>query len=793
MSIESAILALSPVDYFPMSETSGASAQNLGSSGNNWSSYDSDVVLANEVFVGDSPFPYFSATSSQCGLSVGIDTPNTYPQWTCTGFFKPGAMTGGRQYIWNSYTQFNHRSPCLFLDDDSSIRVELSDVSNPAVVSEVSSAPNFITSGQVYYFVIHYDGVNVRLDINQVTIGSASVNAFIGGVDSATIFGTDTVGSGAPYRGHLAHFAVFNSALTQQELDSIYVAAYPTQDIEAMQGGQAAEVSAQKLLNSIIALQGLQQSLASAIPAQTATIKAEQTPDQTAQIAATVIKPPSYVWGVQASQQTEIGTVSVGGYDKFYFATAGLTTTADSTPAHFEIPPTLKNPGNFKNEIDIKNFGVVTPSIGTITISNLNGEYDELLTRGIDGQSVTLYRGKRKSNFPGEFQKVLVATASGVSGTLEEIRVTLRNNIELLNRPYLTKRFSGVGGAEGDAGVQGQLRQAHIGEIKYLPPILIDSQKLIYLVSDSPARKDHFLAYDGGVPIYQAQKYGSVLEMESVAPAPGQVRFLAPYAGPIYMRLGSAPAYDLRVRIIDIYHLTAVPDYAKVVNIVGNHLAADKIGELIDERVSGRLVRDDETVMSILSDFCKRQFVCAWVTNLNKLFCERFASDPDASTGDDFVLNKHNIISMSIRPTLPAKRVALNFGETFPSYVAPAATPLIKQDMTKSPWMSSQTIDIPGAASKHALAKEVSVNSKNWDHSLTSISAELADVIKKIYNEHIIVDVKVEDTPELLNVNINDVGMLKIDRFDFENGSKFTVIGVRRDFAQNSFFLSLWR
>lgn len=147
-----------------------------------------------------------------------------------------------------------------------------------------------------------------------------------------------------------------------------------TGTVTAVQGSQTAEGDAQKT--------GTDAGTGTAVAVQSS---------QTATVAATNTDPDNYVLAVQGSQRA-VGTITTAGEnEKYYFATKGFTTNTYSTPAGQEIPPTLKNPGNFKREINIENFGVVKPSFGEIVISNLDGIHDSFVTKNVDGQKATLY------------------------------------------------------------------------------------------------------------------------------------------------------------------------------------------------------------------------------------------------------------------------------------------------------------------------------------------------------------------------------------------------------------------
>lgn len=142
----------------------------------------------------------------------------------------------------------------------------------------------------------------------------------------------------------------------------------------AVQGSQTAEITAEK----------------TGTDAASATVVAVQS-SQTASVTASTTDPDDYCLAVQGEQRAVVAANTIGDNNFNYFATKGFTTSLGSTPAGEEIPPTLKNPGNFSKSLNLDNFGVVRPSFGEFVISNLDGAHDDLVDKKIQGQPVTLY------------------------------------------------------------------------------------------------------------------------------------------------------------------------------------------------------------------------------------------------------------------------------------------------------------------------------------------------------------------------------------------------------------------
>lgn len=152
-----------------------------------------------------------------------------------------------------------------------------------------------------------------------------------------------------------------------------------SQPIVAVQGSQTAEVEAEKTGTS------------AAVSDDPGTIAVQGHQYAVADDEGTSSDPDDYCIAVQGEQRAVAVANTIGDNNFNYFATKGFTTSAGSTPAGEEIPPTLKNPGNFSKALNIDDFGVIRPSFGEIVISNLDGTHDDLLTKKIQGQPATLY------------------------------------------------------------------------------------------------------------------------------------------------------------------------------------------------------------------------------------------------------------------------------------------------------------------------------------------------------------------------------------------------------------------
>ncbi len=57
--------------------------------------------------------------------------------------------------------------------------------------------------------------------------------------------------------------------------------------------------------------------------------------------------------------------------------------------------------------------------------------------------------GEQGAAYPSEFTTVFVGTMEGVTMDFREVRIRLRDNLKMLEKPVLNETFLGTGGVEG--------------------------------------------------------------------------------------------------------------------------------------------------------------------------------------------------------------------------------------------------------------------------------------------------------------------------------------------------------
>lgn len=266
---------------------------------------------------------------------------------------------------------------------------------------------------------------------------------------------------------------------------------------------------------------------------------------------------------------------SDGSTQTFLFSTQGFSTGAADTPSNTKVKPFLSNPGSLKRDLfsEARVTGAIKPNYGNVVLRNPvqtkggSGELDAWVDYGLAGTRIKCYWGVPGDAYPGSWKLVYVAYCHSFLADVNELVFRLRDQLQLLDNPLAAEGFLGSGGLEGNGGIS-KPKQWVSGDPGFITPILVDYAKQIYLVQvngcfnpdlylTNPTPINNFDVFEGGVEIDRAQpNYSSAADILANSPAAGTVRyFFGPanplmvgwFDGPVYFRLGSPPANDLRV------------------------------------------------------------------------------------------------------------------------------------------------------------------------------------------------------------------------------------------------------
>lgn len=523
--------------------------------------------------------------------------------------------------------------------------------------------------------------------------------------------------------------------------------------------------------------------------------------------------------------EMEFTTDVDGSTDTFYAGSSGYFTKSGDVPANTHIPGTLKSAGSLKRELfsGARITGSVRPSYGIITINNADGEYDAFVGYGTGGK-VTVRWGPENGAYPGDYETVYIAYVFSIVADVSELQIRLRDRLQLLDKPIASQTFAGTGGVEGNGGVS-KRKQFVSQDPGFIPPVLVDINKQMYFLQstgDGGLRNEYltaaytdtalFAVLDGGVVITRAADYASEADLLATSPSAGEVRFwwgedstmAAGWKnGPVYFRVGSPPAYELRVLAAGYPNDEDFTRYGSVyggfssgvVALRAGIVAADLSGT--DEMSIAQAFVDDETTYgqvldnagSIINSFYGFNRLDKWYSKILRdpesedPYYGTFvagASDPTTSL---FTFNRHLFRDLRRIPVegmeSPIGDVTYNTGKTWPTQVAGAASDRVRDYLTRPQWYDTfgGRNDATFLAQPGALTATVQVNARAFPNSFSKQIA--IERYFALFGGHR--DFYTFTTPlraDLLALDLHDVVTLQINRFGLNAGKKFRIVNI---------------
>jgi hypothetical protein len=481
---------------------------------------------------------------------------------------------------------------------------------------------------------------------------------------------------------------------------------------------------------------------------------------------------------------------AIGTLQSWYFTDGrGWVTRPTDTPPRTHIAPRLMSGGYFRREMFAGDglFGAVRAGWGEFVIANADGEWlgavdHEGTQYGWDGQAFALWAGDEDGDFPADFTQVGAGSIRSVKLGLQTASVVIRDDMDRLNKPVLTRTFLGTGALEGDASLAGKRAARSFGDTLPVPCTLVDAAKLIYHVCDgisaTPASAG---AHDGGVSLTMGAVYASTADLNATAPTAGQARFYG--GGPCYVRLGSSPAYDvscapsqIRIDAGSAVWLSQLAVDAGIAGALGSVIG-------VEDHVP---IDSSDTYLQVMARQCKSE--PAWF-GFDALGTFTAGTIDDPSGGSPvYTLRESGILSIerSAPPGLdvPVWRVQTKgrrnwmFGRT----LAGGAPGYMRRQ-----WYSSASASDVAVQTVHALAGDMSIESPRY----SSGGAQAFLDLHKLDRDFLRVVVPMSRAV-LAAIDLGDCVEVKHSRFGMSAGKKFLAVGIENNYGARTVTFSLW-
>ena len=186
---------------------------------------------------------------------------------------------------------------------------------------------------------------------------------------------------------------------------------------------------------------------------------------------------------------------------RIYAATREFITKPTDTPANVPFYGTIQKALRLdRSIISGSGFGAVTSGWGEMELINLEGDYDNLISEyAVDGRAVTVKVGEEGSAYDS-FVTLYEGTAAGWHVEEDVLRLNIRDNAYLIEKPAAATIYAGTGGVEGLDDLKGKRKPRAFGDLRNVAPPLIGMVPVfqLYQVNDGPV--DAITAvYDRGV------------------------------------------------------------------------------------------------------------------------------------------------------------------------------------------------------------------------------------------------------------------------------------------------------
>lgn len=481
----------------------------------------------------------------------------------------------------------------------------------------------------------------------------------------------------------------------------------------------------------------------------------------------------------------------------FYYSTHGFRTLPTDTPANTWVEPRILNLGKLRRELfsGARLTGAVRPSGATLRLNNDDGGLDAWIDYGISGSQAVYYWGEIGAAFPDDYEIVQILYIQSFKLDFSEVAVGLRDRLYLLDKPVVTSTFLGTGGIEG-TGVASKKKQWVAEDPGYFPPIVVDVTKQIYFVQDTGpgSLSSFFQCFEGGVEISRDTDYASEAALTSATdPDPGTCKFwFGPSGdGPVYVRLGTPPTYEIRIFGLGYQADDTSWSFAALCRRAGLDDVTGSAGV-----VGARLVDDDSTYLEVM-EASSAKYVQFFGFGRLDVFTVGSLAEPDEATSEHtFTVDNARDFRREAPSGMeaPVWQVTMNAGKTWPTQFQDAASDTMKDYLSRDPWWTSFTGSSSATllANPGAIAAEVST--PNRDIQNTFAQTNFINRYLSLFGgrRDFMVLKSTKFTSAMLAIDLHDTVEVQIPRMQCDNGRFFRVVTIDIDWSVPEITFGLW-
>lgn len=444
-------------------------------------------------------------------------------------------------------------------------------------------------------------------------------------------------------------------------------------------------------------------------------------------------------------------------------------------------------------------------SAGYIELAN-TGRLDSWLNYGFDGRRFVIARLGQPARYANR-RTVFTGTMIGLdaSNAWTKLRIKVRDRLQELDRPLLTVRYAGTTTstgptAEGNEDLKDTLKPMIFGTVRNITPKLVNPYDLIWQVSNSSVAS--IAVKWGGQALAYA---GDQLTIEALQSASIPTAQYATCLSQGLFRSANSPSTVVTADVVEGSSAAnrSVAQIARRMlqyyGVTDLDLASFTNADAFNDAGAGIYIDNDTTALTLVSGMLD-SLGYAVVPDLTGAYGVVMLREPAGLT---------STASFDLNDVASGQSLALLSGPGDEGEGVPAFSMELTYDRNWTQLDLSQVAGILTDAEKDALAEKDKTtsavdNTVKTAHPLAAAlskdtylatsadaQAEVARLLAlyKVRRDRIAVTI---DDVAGENVELGDCVTLTLNRFGFDSGKKFLVLGRREEFRTRTVTLNLW-
>jgi hypothetical protein len=300
---------------------------------------------------------------------------------------------------------------------------------------------------------------------------------------------------------------------------------------------------------------------------------------------------------------------AAGALQTLYLSDADFITEPSDTPANTAFLSRLKNSGTIGLHVysDGKTGGASKLETGTITVANIDGEFDHWKDFSFDGRPLVIRSGTGGA-YPSAFGVVFTGTVESVEVTWDLLIIRLRDKQFIFDRPVAATRYAGTNvGPLGLEGTSADLKDKPKPWTRGAPPNIpapcVNTSKLAYQVNNGVVTS--IVVFDRGLELVAGTDHADSAALVAATVTAGEYDTCLAEG---YFRLGSAPSGQVTADVVqgatevDRTVAQTLQALALAAGLTPAEISAEDVAALdaLNPAVIGLYVADDETFRSAM-------------------------------------------------------------------------------------------------------------------------------------------------------------------------------------------------